>query len=235
MRPDVSIIVPVYDNALTLPELNARLLEALSTSNNFEIIFVNDACPFGSQLVLAELARKDTRVRVVAQALNGGQNRAVLAGLEQARGATIVVMDADLQDPPEAVPLLLQTLAAQSGGVVFAGRRGSYESSVRMLSGHALRLIRSLLLRAMPYDAGLFVAFDRSVADRLLSYHDPQPYVVALIGRTGARMTSIPVARARHPHGGSGYSATARLRLGWHALAGTLRTRFASHKQGAAS
>jgi glycosyltransferase involved in cell wall biosynthesis len=217
----VSIVVPVYRNARTLRELHARLVRSLG-EQVFEIVFVNDACPLASLDVLHAIARQDARVVVVSLARNSGQNRAVLEGLKRARGSVFVIMDADLQDPPEAVPRLLAALSVQGDGVVFAGRRGAYQSISRMLSGHVFRILRRLMLRRLPADAGLFVALDRAVVDEVCGYDSRAPYVVGMIGRTGARMTSIPVVRAQSTEPSS-YSDVARLRLAWHALTGMRR------------
>jgi len=218
MDPQVSIVVPVFRNADTLAELHRRLVAVVAERWTLEIVFVVDACPAGSLEVLRPLARSDGRVAVVALAANVGQNRAVLTGLGYARGEAVVVMDADLQDPPEAVPLLLEALGRR-GGVVFAGRRGSYQSATRMAATHLFRwVLHRLSARRLPRDAGLFVAMTRTVAQRLAGSADPHPYVVGMIGRARVPLHSIPVARLPNPHGRSGYSGWMRLRLASRAV-----------------
>src|SRR5205814_350062 len=122
--PSVSVVVPVYRNTETLEELHRRLDAALGAAGvDFELVFVEDACPAGSLAVLRRLEAADPRVGVLALPRNVGQHAAVLRGLARARGRAVVVMDADLQDPPDAVPALLAR-RAQGPAAVFAGRRG---------------------------------------------------------------------------------------------------------------
>ncbi|HZN58786.1 MAG TPA: glycosyltransferase family 2 protein [Planctomycetota bacterium] len=219
---DVSVAVPVYRNAGTLRELHARISSVLSAERlSFELLFVDDACPDGSLAVLRELQRSDARVRVLALDRNVGQHRAVLAGLEMARGNCTVILDADLQDPPEAIPLLLAK--RQKGfAAVFAGRRGRYESIGRHVTS---RLFKTLLrcICGVPADAGLFVVLDRVLVKRMLQMDRRRPFVVAMIGCAGMRMTSLPVARSRRLCGRSSYSAWGRLRSGLRAVFWVLR------------
>lgn len=222
MRPQVSIVIPVYRNADTLAELHRRLARAVGERWSVEMVFVDDACPAGSLEVLRRLAGDDRRVAVVALAANVGQNRAVLTGLGHARGEVVVVMDADLQDPPEAVPLLVDALG-RSADAVFAGRRGAYQSAARMACTHVFRwVLHHLSQQRLPRDAGLFVAMKRGLAERLARSADPNPYVVGMIGRARVPVHSIPVERQPNPSGRSGYSGWMRLRLAVHAVAGLL-------------
>jgi glycosyltransferase involved in cell wall biosynthesis len=132
--PSVSVIVPVYRNRATLRELHRRVSAVLEgAGRTFEILFVNDDCPAGSLEVLRELTAGDARVAVLSLASNVGQHQAVVTALSEARGEWVVVMDADLQDPPEALPELLR--AGEAGfSAVFAGRCGEYESRFRLLT-----------------------------------------------------------------------------------------------------
>jgi polyisoprenyl-phosphate glycosyltransferase len=222
-RIDLSVVVPVYRNAGTLRALHRRLDAALGGAGlAFEALYVDDASPDHSAAVLAELAAGDRRAAALLLAANGGQNRAVLAGVVHARGPWIVAMDADLQDPPEAIPALLD--AARGGyDAVFAGRRGEYESRGRLWTSRIFKRVIGLL-SGVPPDAGLFVAFNRRTAEGLLAMDARRPYVVAMIGRTGARSTSVPVVRERRREGSSSYTSGMRLAVGaaalWSALAG---------------
>jgi glycosyltransferase involved in cell wall biosynthesis len=217
----VSVVVPVYRNAETLPELYRRLRRTLEVQQlSFEMLFVDDACPVGSLAVLESLARSDSRVTVLALAENVGQHRAVLAGLAYARGDWAVVMDADLQDPPEAIPPLLAK--GQEGfAAVFAGRRGWYESPMRLLTSRVSKGLLHLLT-GIPADAGIFVAMNRVMVTRLLTLGGPHPMIVAMIGCAGLPMVSIPVVRARRPTGSSAYNSWGRLKSGWRAIAWVL-------------
>ena len=128
----VSIVIPVYKNAETLLELHAELKHHLC-GIGFEILFVDDASPDHSFMILQNLASRDPQVRLIRLVKNVGQNRAILRGFSACKGDRIVVMDADLQDPPSAVLELLSKLD-RGWDVVFAGRRGKYESDFRLLT-----------------------------------------------------------------------------------------------------
>lgn len=215
--PDVSVVVPVYKNAETLQELYRRLRCVFESRRlSYEVIFVNDACPSGSFSVLKELAENDSRVIVLALERNVGQHKAVLTGLGRARGKCNVVMDADLQDPPEAIPALLGRL--QNGfSAVFAGRRGRYESLFRLFTSRMFKVLLHLLC-GVPSDAGLFVAMNREMVESLLSFDGQRPFLTAMISCTGLPLTSIPVERVRRFAGSSAYSFLGRLKSGLRAV-----------------
>jgi len=209
---DVSVVIPVYRNKETLRELHSRLCTVLAPYE-FEIIFVNDACPDGSLPVLRTL----NPALLVANSYNLGQHRSVLAGMVQAKGKIVVVMDADLQDEPETIPVLLQRLAKGGVHCVFAGRRGAYEAWHRLITSFVFKSILSYLT-GVPRSAGMFFAADRQLVDRLLAYRDSDPFVVAMIGCTGLRVTSVPIRRQARHSGKSSYSSLGRLSIGWRAI-----------------
>jgi glycosyltransferase involved in cell wall biosynthesis len=215
--PDLSVVLPVYRNREMLHALCGRVCDVLDAQGRpYELVFVNDACPEGSGAVLEDLARINPHVVVLTLEQNVGQQRAVLTGLRRARGRWVVVMDADLQDPPEAIPLLLA--AAKAGAAaVFAGRRGRYESPLRLLTSRLFKGTMHLLC-GVPADAGLYVAMNRQMLERVLALDNPRPHLVAMIGCTGLPVASIPVRRAERPAGRSAYTSWGRLEVAWQAL-----------------
>ncbi len=215
--PEVSIVVPVYRNGATLRELHQRLERALARWN-WEVLFVDDGCPENSLGVLASLAGEDPRVAVLAHARNAGQNVAVLTGLAYTRAPRVAVLDADLQDPPEAIPLLLEAL--QPGvAAVFAGRRGWYEPASRLLTSYVFkRLLHWRSGGLLPADAGLCVAMNQEMVLRVLAQRDAPLYVLRRMADSGLPMRSIPVLRQANPEGRSSYTFAKRLRLAWRAL-----------------
>ena len=218
-RPDVSVVLPVYRNRDALETLYGRLIGALDgLPGSFELLFVNDACPDGSLFVLQRLAGRDARVRVIALESRSGQMAALRAGISAARGRSIVTMDADLQDPPEAIPRLLAALDAEDWAAVYAGRRGRYESSRRLVSSWIFKHAISLMT-GMPGDAGSFVAMRRDVAERVLAFPNAVPYLTAAVAWAGRRVTSIPVERAPRHDGSSSYSVSMRFGMAIGALA----------------
>jgi polyisoprenyl-phosphate glycosyltransferase len=215
---DVSVVVPVFRNRATLAELSRRLCAVFDAEAlRGEIVFVNDACPEGSIQTLEELARLEPLVTVLDLDRNVGQHWAVLTGLGFARGPNTVILDADLQDPPEALPLLLDALRSPPVACVFAGRRGRYQAGHRHLTSRLFKKTLSLLT-GLPPDAGIFLAMNAELRRRLLDFNAPQPFVVAMIGCTGLPVASIPVERSRRESGQSAYSSWKRLRTGLGAL-----------------
>jgi glycosyltransferase involved in cell wall biosynthesis len=224
----VAVVVPVYRNAESLGALAARLGAALTTSWTLHLVV--DACPAGSGTVADGLAAADPRIRVSHLPVNVGQHRAIAYGLAAETDADAwVCMDADLQDPPEAVPLLLAGLDAQASAGVFAGRRGAYESSGRRLTGSLHR--RTLaVLTGLPADAGAFFAMRRPLRDAVLTGLRDRgaPSVVVAAGASGLRLISVPVTRDVRTQGRSAWTSRARLRQ-------SARTLWWAARQGRAS
>ncbi|MCW2621514.1 MAG: glycosyl transferase family 2, partial [Frankiales bacterium] len=157
------------------------------------------------------LAAADPRVRVTVLPASLGQHRALARGLtDEPSAAAWVCLDADLQDPPEAVPALLAEL--QPAAVVFAGRRGAYESRLRLITGGLHRRVLAALT-GLPPDAGAFFAVDARGRDGLLrGMHDRQaPSVVAALGAARLTARSVPVHRDGRSAGRSAWTHRARL------------------------
>lgn len=216
--------MPVYRNAATLEPLYARLLCAIAPlTDRYDIVFVNDACPEGSLEVLKRIALRDDKVSVIDLAHNVGQHQAIVIGLAHAVGDIVAVMDADLQDPPEALPHLVATLLTSPDiGVVFAGRRGRYESGLRLGTSFAFKTLLHWVGK-VPRDAGSFCVMRRQVVDRLLALPSVPPYLLTLLSACKVRTVSVPVVRQVRPVGASAYSEWKRLRLALAALWGIVQ------------
>ncbi|MCK5603112.1 glycosyltransferase family 2 protein [Candidatus Pacearchaeota archaeon] len=223
--PHVSIVISVYQNRETLHELYHRLRQVFQSQElSYEIIFVDDASPDGSLAILEELARGDSQVGVLVLERNVGQQQAVLVGLRYASGKCVVVMDADLQDPPEAIPDLLDKLQ-EGPAAVFAGKRGQYESAFRLFTSRLFRKLRHLLC-GVPEDAGIFVAINTQMVKHLLAFNTHHPFIVAMIGCTKLSLVSIPVVRAQRPSGISAYNFWGRLKTGLLTIAWVISWRW---------
>jgi hypothetical protein len=159
--------------------------------------------------------------------VNVGQHGALARGLADEPDADVwVCLDADLQDPPEAVPLLMDRLAARDVGAVFAGRRGDYESRLRRITGTLHRRLATRLT-GLPPDAGAFFAMDGGVRTAVLAAmtDEAAPSVVLAVARARVPVVSVPVRRDRRTAGRSAWTAAARARqsarsLLWAARAG---------------
>jgi polyisoprenyl-phosphate glycosyltransferase len=222
----VAVVVPVYGNAATLRPLAERLAAALD-GHDWRLRLVIDASPDDSAAVAADLAAANPRIAVTELATNVGQHRALARGLADEPDAEAwVCLDADLQDPPEAVPLLLARLAHGDVGAVFAGRRGQYESRLRRLTGTLHRRVAARLT-GLPPDAGAFLALAPDVRATVVAAvaDGGAPSVVLAVPRAGEPTISVPVARDRRPVGESAWTAGARLRQSLLSLAWAVRSR----------
>ena len=179
----VSVVIPVYQNAGSLADLLARLrgvAEGLP-GERFEFVFVDDGSKDGSFEALRGLAAKDARVRVVKLSRNFGSGPALLAGLTEARGDCMVALAADLQDPPELLPQMLD-LWRQGRKVVLAARRSRADPLMtRLLADGFYRLFRRFALPNMPRHGFDFFLLDRSVRDLIAGIQENNAYLMGLI------------------------------------------------------
>ncbi|MFZ2266204.1 MAG: glycosyltransferase [Azonexus sp.] len=217
--PDVSVVLPLYCNSASMQELVERLAKALA-DEKFEIIGVDDACPEASGEVLARSAASlGVEARLIRHARNLGQNRAVLAGLEEARGRHIVVMDSDLQDPPEEIPRLL--VQARTGGVqvVFGRRVGTYRGLSDELTSYVFKwLLFRLANCGFDPRIGLFFVLDSQARMQLVAPRGASPYVMAMLAYARLSWGSVAYARHARPTGRSAYSFKRRFVLAMNAF-----------------
>ena len=205
----VAVVLPVYGNEATLEAVVTRVGSALA-GRAWRLRLVVDASPDGSLTVARSLAAADPRIALTDLRRNLGQHGALARGLGDEPDADAwACLDADLQDPPEALPLLLDRLAQGDVAAVFAGRRGSYEASGRLATG---RLHRKVLARVtgLPDDAGAYLALAPAARDAVLALRGPS--IVAAIGIAGVPTASVPVRRDLRPAGRSASTGAARLR-----------------------
>lgn len=222
----VAVVVPVHGNEATLRPLARRLADALA-GEDWRLRLVVDASPDGSAGEARALAAGDGRIAATVLERNVGQHRALARGLADEPDAdTWVCLDADLQDPPEAVPLLLDRLARGDVAAVFAGRRGAYESAGRRVTGTVHRWVAARLT-GLPADAGAFLALGPAVREAVVRDVGERgaPSVVLAVGASGCPVTSVPVTRDARPAGRSAWTATARLRQSARSLAWAWRAR----------
>lgn len=218
----VAVIAAVYGNEATLAGLTRRLTDALH-DRPWRLRLIIDASPDASAAVALGLAADDPRVAVTVLDRNIGQHAALEVGLAAESAAQAwVCLDADLQDPPEAVPLLLDRLAQGDVRAVFAGRRGAYEGQLRLLTGRAHRALLASLT-GLPPDAGAFLALDAGARRVVLAARAPS--LVAAIGAARLPVASLPVARAPRAHGRSAWTMLTRVRQSARTLAWVIRRR----------
>jgi glycosyltransferase involved in cell wall biosynthesis len=222
---DVTVVLPVHNNAATLAPLCEQLKAVLKGMElGFELLFVNDASTDASSETMKGLARQHLEVTLLELSRNVGQHIAVLHGLSKASGEVCIVMDADLQDPPSLLPSLW---AARADGVaaVFGGRRGRYQSSARHFTSGLYKRVQHIIT-GLPLDAGMFVLMERPLVEALLEFPTRRPMLPAMIGCLAVPTISIPVERQVRMRGRSSYKGLARVRLGLKGIACVLEHRF---------
>jgi undecaprenyl-phosphate 4-deoxy-4-formamido-L-arabinose transferase len=218
--PDLSVVVPVFDEVETVPELYRRTAAALDEGpRSYELIFVDDGSSDGTFAALERLHESDPRVRAVRFKRNFGQHPAMHAGLVRARGEIVVTMDGDLQNAPEDIPKLVA--AVEAGADVASGRRAArHDSWGRTLPS---RLINGMLRRftgAPISDFGCaFNAYRRDAVEPMLGAIGKQKFTKALVLSGGASVVEVDVAHAPRA-GRSRYSPLRLTRLALHVLAG---------------
>ena len=179
----VSIVVPVYHNAASLPDL-LRRFQQLTLSNpneEFEFVFVDDGSKDDSLAVLERLALDEPRLRIVKLSRNFGSNSALLAGLDQARGDAVAAIAADLQDPPELIHEMLQRWR-EGKKVVLAARSGRSDPGMTaVLANTFYWLFRRFALKTMPKGGFDFFLIDRQVCGLLTAIQESNAYLMGLI------------------------------------------------------
>jgi dolichol-phosphate mannosyltransferase len=192
----VSVVLPVYNEAKVLPVLTSRVAAELGSCGvRYEIIFVNDGSRDESPKVLDQLASSCNYVRVIHLARNFGHQAAVQAGLANARGHAVILMDSDLQDAPEAIPLFLKEWYA-GNDVVYAVRTQRKEMFLKRFLFNAFHwLMSSVASVPIPADAGIFGLIDRRVAKQIVAMGETDRYFPGLRSWVGMRQTGIVVER----------------------------------------
>ena len=195
--PKYSLIIPIYNEEETIPELYRRVSAVMdSLDDSVELILINDGSRDRSLKLMRELQERDARVCYISFARNFGHQAAVTAGLNFARGQVIVVLDADLQDPPELIPKMIESWQA-GYHVVYAQRtKRKKESWFKRLTAYVFyRLLRRLADVDIPADTGDFCLMDRQVVEVLNSMPERNRYIRGLRAWIGFRQTAVKFER----------------------------------------
>ena len=193
----VSIVVPAYNEAESLPLLYAELTRVFDAlADDFELLIVDDGSSDGTLAVARELAAQDTRVRYVSFSRNFGHQAGVTAGLNYASGDAVVVMDADLQDPPSLIPTMLERWR-DDFQVVGARRteRAATPPTKRLFAWVYYRVLGLLSEVRVPPDVGDFCLMDRRVVDELNRLPERNRYVRGLRAWVGFRTAEVTFER----------------------------------------
>jgi len=215
MLPTYSLIVPVYNEEATIPELYRRVSAVMDTlDDDSELILVNDGSRDRTLELLRDLYDKDPRIGYLSLARNFGHQIAVTAGLNFARGRVIVILDADLQDPPELIPTMLEKWR-QGYHVIYAQRsQRQQEGWFKQWTAFAFyRVLYHLADVEIPTDTGDFCLLDRQVVDALNAMPERNRYLRGLRSWVGFRQTAILFDRPPRYAGDVKYTFTKSLAL----------------------
>ncbi|MCC7183031.1 MAG: glycosyltransferase family 2 protein [Rhodocyclaceae bacterium] len=193
----LSVVVPAYNEAEGLPELHRRLSAVLDGVDlDAEILYVNDGSRDATLAVMEDLRRQDGRVGIVDLSRNFGKEIAMTAGLDLAGGDAVVVIDADLQDPPELIPELIRHWRA-GHDVVYAKREfREGETWIKRATAHLFyRLIRRVSRVAIPSDTGDFRLLSRRAVDALKQLREQHRFMKGLFSWIGYSQHAVPYRR----------------------------------------
>jgi len=221
-RPVFSVVAPIYNEAETLPHFYARVVAAMeSLDEPFEVVLVNDGSRDDSIAVMRALHERDPRVRVVDFSRNFGHQVAISAGLDHARGEAVVIIDSDLQDPPEVI-LELAAKWRQGAEVVYAQRRTRPgETRFKLLTAAVFyRLIRRLTSVDIPRDTGDFRLLDRKVVDTLVAMKEHHRFMRGLSVWVGFRQEAVHYDRQERYAGETKYPLSKMVRFALDAITG---------------
>jgi undecaprenyl-phosphate 4-deoxy-4-formamido-L-arabinose transferase len=205
--PQLSVIVPVYNEQETIVPLLQRLHAVLQKlGRSYEILLVDDGSTDRGFELVRQSYGGDEHVVVVHLTKNFGQQQAVMAGFRECRGEQIVTIDADLQNPPEEIPRLLAKLD-EGYDVVCGWRRQRHDPLLRKLSSLILNRIVSRLTRVRLHDYGCMLrAYRRAIIERVRLCPERSTYITALVCWVGGRFAEVEVAHAPRERGASKYS-----------------------------
>jgi glycosyltransferase involved in cell wall biosynthesis len=218
----LSVAVPIFNELESLPELYRRVTEVMaSQSDPWELILIDDGSTDGSREWIGEIAQSDSHVHPVIFARNFGHQVAVTAGLDKCRGEALVIMDADLQDPPEVIPELIEKWR-EGYEVVYAVRaEREGESWFKKITAAVFyRLINRITDVDIPLDTGDFRLMDRQVIDVLTSMREKHRFPRAMVAWVGFRQTGVKYQRAARFAGETKYPFNKMLRLALNAITG---------------
>ena len=216
MGPDFSFVVPIYNEQETIIEMYRRLKQVAETlDGDVEIVLIDDGSRDRSLELIRDLHGQDKSVRYVSFARNFGHQIAVTAGLKFARGNGVVVLDADLQDPPELIPKMIEKMR-EGYNVVYAKRtsRKSETAAKKLFAYVYYRLLRLLTDVEIPPDTGDFCLMDRKVVDVLNNLPERGRYLRGLRAWVGFNQTEVTFEREARYAGEVKYTFRKSLSLG---------------------
>ena len=217
----ISVVVPVYNEEAVIYESYSRLKGVLEGLNEpYELIFVNDGSQDATSKIIRCICETDTSVRLIDFARNFGHQTAITAGMDYASGDAVIVIDADLQDPPEVMPEMIAKW--REGFDVVYGQRAKRKGETlfkRFTSAAFYRILQKLTDVDIPVDTGDFRLIDRKVCDALKRVKERNRYVRGIISWLGFRQTGVEFVREKRFAGETKYPLKKMLRFAFDGIA----------------
>ena len=235
LRPALSIVIPCYNEAACLDRLHARVSAAAraAVGDDHEIVLINDGSRDDSWGAMQRLAALDRRVVAINLSRNHGHQLALTAGLDLCAGEQILIIDADLQDPPELLGAMRETMARESADVVYAVRRKREGETVfkKATAAAFYRVLDSVTDTPIPLDTGDFRLMSRRALEALQSMPEQARFIRGMVAWVGFRQVPFPYDRAERFAGETNYPLAKMVRLAFDAVTGfsTAPLRWASH------
>jgi polyisoprenyl-phosphate glycosyltransferase len=214
----LSVVAPMHDEEANARRFYERVSAAL-TDLEFEIVLVDDGSRDATGVILAELAEADSRVKVITLSRNFGHQAALTAGLEHATGDAVVMLDADLQDPPELIPAMLERWR-EGADVVYAVRESrAGETRLKLWTAHLFyRLFARLAQIDIPLDSGDFRLMDRRALDAMLAMGERNRFLRGMSVWIGFTQTAVTYRRDPRAAGATKFTLNRMLRFSLDAI-----------------
>lgn len=216
----ISVVIPVFNECEVMPHLFAALPPVLDKiADTYEIIMVDDGSSDGTREWLSDAASRDSRIKLISFSRNFGQQSAMTAGLDYARGDVVVVMDCDLQDPPELLETMLEKL--KQGYDVVSCQRASRagETFFKKTTATAFyQLMRRAIDKRIPPEVGDFRMYSRSAVQAIRSFREQHRFMRGLVAWLGLKEALIPFDRPPRVAGETKYPVSKLVRLAWTAI-----------------
>ena len=220
--PEISIVVPLYNEEKNIRLMYDRLVSSiLKITSNFEIIYVNDGSKDNSFLELLKLSNEDERVKYINFSRNFGHQIAVTAGLDYSKGTAVVIIDGDLQDPPEVIPEMY-AMYKEGFEVVYGQRlkRKGDNFFKKITAKYFYRILKKITSISIPLDTGDFRLIDRKIVNDLKNMPEQNKFLRGQIAWLGYRQTSVFFERDERKFGETGYPFSKMLKFALDGITG---------------
>ncbi|MBK8026371.1 MAG: glycosyltransferase family 2 protein [Chloroflexi bacterium] len=221
-HPRYSIVAPIYNEEGNIELLHQRIAEVMgSTGESWELIMVNDGSTDRSPELIDAAAARDKRIRILHFARNFGHQIAVTAGIDHAGGDAVVLIDADLQDPPEVILQMIEQWKAGFEVVYAVREHREGESWFKLMTAKLFyRVIYRITDVKIPLDTGDFRLMDRKVVDALKSMREHNRFIRGMTSWVGFRQTGVNYIRKPRHSGETKYPLRKMIRFAWDAVTG---------------